>query len=182
MRALNDRALTTAEDRGRLLVILAVGLACVVVWTGIIAYSAKALGAEYARTDDDRAQSERSTIAPAAARAPAAKNGVSLQGVVAPLAEKARAIAAACGSRVVSAVRRGATVYGGSASNHASGRAVDLQGNPACIYAQLRDWPGGVSTDYQRAPGGPHVHVSYNPSGMEWGLRFVHPRKKARAK
>jgi hypothetical protein len=108
------------------------------------------------------------------------RNSTSLHGVVAPLADKARAIVAACGSKVVSSVRIGARVYGGNASNHARGRAVDLQGNPRCIYAQLKDWPGGVSIDYARAPGGPHVHVSYNPGGMEWGLRFNHraPKKK----
>jgi hypothetical protein len=107
-----------------------------------------------------------------------AGNSVSLDGVVAPLAEKTRAIQAACGSRVVSSVRKGARVFGGSYSNHASGRAVDLQGNPRCIYAQLRGWPGGVSTDYWTAPGGPHVHVSYSPNGMEWGSRFKHRQPK----
>jgi hypothetical protein len=105
-------------------------------------------------------------------------NSLSLSGIVAPLASKAREIAQACNSKVVSAVRIGARVYGGSASNHAGGRAVDLQGNPGCIYAHLRDWPGGVSTDYWTAPGGPHVHVSYNPGGMEWGLRFAHRGRK----
>jgi hypothetical protein len=93
---------------------------------------------------------------------------VSLAGVVGPLAGKAQQIMATCGSRVVSAVRHGRH------SNHASGRAVDLQGNPSCIYSMLRGWPGGVSTDYGSAPGGPHVHVSYSPGGQEWGLRFAH--------
>lgn len=58
-------------------------------------------------------------------------------------------------------------------SNHALRRAVDVQGNPACIYRHLKGWPGGFSTDYARAPGGPHVHISYN-RGREWGLRFAH--------
>ena len=102
---------------------------------------------------------------------------VSMAGVVAPLAAKAQQIVAACGSRVVSAVRRGARISSGHYSNHAAGRAVDIQGNPSCIYSMLRGWPGGVSTDYASAPGGPHVHVSYSPHGMEWGLKFSHGRR-----
>jgi hypothetical protein len=98
----------------------------------------------------------------------------SLAGVVGPLAAKARQIAASCGSRVVSAVRAGGH------SHHSTGHAVDLQGNPSCIYAMLRGWPGGVSTDYGSAPGGPHVHVSYAPGGREWGLRFAHRGGAAR--
>ena len=95
---------------------------------------------------------------------------VSLAGVVGPLASKARQIMASCGSRVVSGVRAGA-----GHSHHSTGNAVDLQGNPSCIYSMLRGWPGGVSTDYASAPGGAHVHVSYAPGGREWGLRFAHP-------
>jgi hypothetical protein len=114
------------------------------------------------------------------AAASPSRNSVSLDNIVAPLATKARAIMASCGAKVVSSVRIGARVFGGNASNHASGRAVDLQGNPKCIYAQLSDWPGGVSTDYWIAPGGPHVHVSYNPGGMEWGLRFRHHQPRRR--
>lgn len=101
-------------------------------------------------------------------------NSVSLSGVAPPLASKAREIVTSCGSKIVSTIRVGSRVYGGSASNHASGRAVDLQGNPRCIYAHLRGWRGGYSTDYANAPGGPHVHVSWNPGGMEWGLKFRH--------
>lgn len=96
---------------------------------------------------------------------------VSMVGVVPELAVKARAIVAECGSTVVSAVARR-----GNKSNHPSGRAVDLTGNPTCIYRHLEAWPGGVSTDYWTAPGGPHVHVSYAPGGQEWGLRFKHAR------
>ena len=98
-------------------------------------------------------------------------DGVSLRGVVGPLADKAREIVRTCGSKVVSAVSRR-----GNRSNHPKGRAVDLKGNPKCIYGQLKKWPGGVSTDYWTAPGGPHVHVSYAPGGQEWGLRFTHRR------
>lgn len=55
-------------------------------------------------------------------------------------------------------------------SLHASGLAVDMAGNPGCIYARLRGWPGGYSTDYARVR---HVHIS-GPGGREDGLRFAH--------
>lgn len=92
---------------------------------------------------------------------------LTLAGVVAPLVAKAQEIVGACHSRVISARRA-------NRSNHPIGRAVDIQGNPGCIYAHLQGWPGGYSTDYATAPNAPHVHVSYNPGGMEWGVRFVH--------
>jgi hypothetical protein len=95
-----------------------------------------------------------------------AERGVSLAGVTPVLAAKARQIAATCGSVVISAVSRR-----GNRSNHPIGRAVDMKGNPGCIYAHLKSWPGGYSTDYAAAR---HVHISYNPGGQEWGLRFVH--------
>lgn len=98
---------------------------------------------------------------------------VSLAGVVPPLAAKALAIKAACGARVVSGVRRTRIAGSRRISLHAYGRAVDLQGNPGCIYRQLAGWPGGVSTDYGRVR---HVHVSYDPQGREWGRRFAHYR------
>lgn len=89
----------------------------------------------------------------------------SLAGVVQPLADKARQIVATCGSKVVSTTRRW-----GKTPNHREGRAVDVQGNPSCIYRMLADWPGGVSTDYNAVQ---HVHFSYSPR-HEWGLRFRH--------
>jgi len=92
------------------------------------------------------------------------------------LANKVAEIQAACGSRVVSAFRKGARKPNGHISEHALGRAVDMQGNPSCIYARLRNWPGGYSTDYYSAPGTPHVHISYGPGGAEWGRRFAHAR------
>lgn len=99
-----------------------------------------------------------------------AARSVSLNGVIsAELVAKTNEIVSRCGSVVVSARSRR-----GYRSNHPIGRAVDLRGNPKCIYEQLAGWPGGVSTDYSSAPGGPHVHVSYNPGGQEWGLRFRH--------
>ena len=91
-----------------------------------------------------------------------------------PLMVKVAELKAACGAVVVSAHRRGARTPSGHVSNHALGRAVDLRGNPRCMYSRLRNWPGGVSTDYHRAPGGPHIHLSYSPGGMEWQLRFKH--------
>jgi hypothetical protein len=101
-----------------------------------------------------------------------APRGDMLRGVTPALAAKAREIVAACGSRVVSGVRHTRIAGTHRMSLHASGRAVDMQGNPSCIYAALRGWPGGVSTDYGRAPGGPHVHFSLG--GREDGRRFAH--------
>ena len=93
-----------------------------------------------------------------------------LAGVYGPLADKAREIEGACGSRVTSGVRRGARVAGTHRlSLHSSGHAVDMQGNPACIYAHLRGWEGGYSTDYGRVR---HVHISLG--GREDGRRFAH--------
>ncbi len=101
--------------------------------------------------------------------------GVSLAGVVSPLAAKAQEICSACGSKVISAVSHRYVRGSGRLSLHASGRAVDITGNPGCIYAHLRGWPGGVSTDYATIRPN-HVHISYSPNGREWGLRFAHYR------
>lgn len=104
----------------------------------------------------------------------------SLAGVVAPLAAKARELQAACGARVISAVRHTYIAgTGGRLSLHASGRAVDMAGSPACLYANLKGWPGGYSVDYGRVR---HVHISYAPSGPEWGRRFVHGGSKRRSR
>lgn len=92
-----------------------------------------------------------------------------LSGVYGPLAMKAREISAACGSRVISGVRHTRVAGTRHMSLHASGRAVDMQGNPACIYARLRGWSGGYSTDYGRVR---HVHISLG--GREDGVRFAH--------
>ena len=99
-----------------------------------------------------------------------AETGASmLAGVTPALASKAREIVAACGSVVISGRRHTRVAGSGHWSLHASGRAVDLRGNPGCIYARLRGWPGGYSTDYARVR---HVHVSLG--GREAGLRFAH--------
>jgi hypothetical protein len=102
--------------------------------------------------------------------------GRSLVGVVGPLAVKAQELVDRCGSRVISAVRKTYVAGTRRISLHASGRAVDMAGNPACMYALLRKWPGGVSVDYGRVR---HIHVSYAPPargqrGREWGARFAH--------
>lgn len=95
-----------------------------------------------------------------------------LAGVVAPLAAKAREIVADCGSTVISGVRHSYIAgTGGRLSLHASGRAVDIKGNPACIARHLHGWPGGASTDYAAVN---HTHISYAPGGPEWGRRFAH--------
>jgi hypothetical protein len=93
-----------------------------------------------------------------------------IRGVHGRLAAKAQEIASQCGSRVVSGFRPGARVAGsGHPSLHASGRAVDISGNPRCIYSHLRGWPGGYSIDYGAVR---HVHVSLG--GREDGVRFRH--------
>lgn len=94
----------------------------------------------------------------------------SLNGVNHQLRAKIESILSSCpGSKVISALRNTRIRGSGRMSLHASGRAVDLAGNPSCIYAQLQGWPGGVSTDYSSVK---HVHVSLG--GMEHGLRFSH--------
>jgi hypothetical protein len=178
-------------DRGPMCLFVALIVTFGIVLGFVVFGVTAALSQERGIADDDREGVARAAVtryAPRARRSHSARagradrNSVSLAGVTPPLANKAREIQAACGSKVVSAIRRGARVYGGSRSNHASGRAVDLQGNPSCIYSHVRDWPGGVSTDYGSAPGGPHVHLSYNPNGMEWGLRFRHRHARRAAR
>lgn len=89
-----------------------------------------------------------------------------------PLAAKVAEIRAACGSKVVSAFRPGSRTPSGHLSLHATGQAVDMAGNPSCIYRHLRGWRGGYTTDYATAPGGAHVHISWG--GREHGMRFAH--------
>lgn len=90
--------------------------------------------------------------------------------VIGALTAKANEIVLECGSKIVSGYRPGARVAGTRRmSLHASGRAIDMQGNPACIYAHLRGWPGGASVDYAAVR---HVHISLG--GREDGRRFTH--------
>lgn len=106
--------------------------------------------------------------------------GTSTAGIVAPLAAKVAEIGTACGSTVISGVRHTRVAGSGRISLHSSGRAVDMRGNPSCIYAHLHGWPGGYTTDYGRMA---HIHISYDPGGgREMGLRFAHGGGKYRAR
>lgn len=97
---------------------------------------------------------------------------ISMSGVVPALAAKVAQIQSACaGAHVISAHRHTRIRGSGRLSLHATGEAVDMRGNPSCVYAQLRDWPGGYSTDYGRAQ---HIHISLAANGREAGLRFSH--------
>jgi hypothetical protein len=100
---------------------------------------------------------------------PAEAGDNQLKGVTPVLAAKARAISKACGSKVISGVRNTLIAGTRKRSLHASGRAVDMVGNPKCIYKMLKGWPGGYTTDYYKVK---HVHISYG--GNEHGLRFKH--------
>jgi hypothetical protein len=96
----------------------------------------------------------------------------SMSGVVPALAAKVAQIQSVCpGAHVISTVRHTRIRGSGRLSLHATGEAVDMRGNPSCVYAQLRDWPGGYSTDYGRAQ---HIHISLAANGREAGLRFTH--------
>jgi hypothetical protein len=102
----------------------------------------------------------------------AVRPSLGLGALVAPLATKAAEIAASCGSSVISGLRHTFVAGTRLVSLHASGRAVDMSGNPACIYAHLAGWPGGFSIDYAAVR---HVHISYDADGRrEWGARFRH--------
>lgn len=98
-----------------------------------------------------------------------------LAGVYAPLADKAREIEASCGSRVISGVRHTRVRGSGRWSLHSSGHAIDIAGNPGCIYARLRGFRGGYSIDYGRVL---HVHISLG--GGEDGARFAHYSSRRR--
>jgi hypothetical protein len=142
------------------------------------------------RSDEATARSSRRALKQLAARevhevmayAPAATAtaegekttpvGRSMAGVVPALAAKVAQIQSACpGAHVISAVRHTRIRGSGRMSLHATGEAVDMRGNPSCVYAQLRDWPGGYSTDYGRVQ---HIHISLAANGREAGLRFAH--------
>lgn len=101
----------------------------------------------------------------------------SLKGYPSILIAKVQELKRHCGARVISAFRKNARVAGTrTRSLHADRRAVDLAGNPSCMYARLKNWPGGASTDYSRVK---HLHLSYDPQGgKEMGARFVHRRPR----
>ena len=93
-------------------------------------------------------------------------------GLVGTLAAKVSEIVSSCGSKVISGVRHTPIAGTRHMSLHATGKAVDVTGNPSCIYSALSGWPGGYSTDYGRMG---HVHISYDPDGgREMGLKFRH--------
>lgn len=101
-----------------------------------------------------------------------ARAATSMKGIVPGLAAKVAEIQASCpGAHVISTVRHTRIRGTRRLSLHASGEAVDMRGNPSCVYAKLQGWPGGYSTDYGRAK---HIHISLSSSGREMGLRFAH--------
>jgi hypothetical protein len=122
-----------------------------------------------------REVSEALAYAPAAApveRESGVPANQSMASIVPPLAAKVAEIQSACpGAHVISGLRHTRIRGSGRMSLHATGEAVDMRGNPSCVYAQLRDWPGGYSTDYGRVQ---HVHISLSATGREMGLRFAH--------
>ncbi len=94
--------------------------------------------------------------------------------LVPALAAKVQEIVVDCGSKLISGFRPHAVVAGthrASLHSYFPSRAADLRGNASCMYALIRNWPGGASTDYNRVK---HLHLSYDPHGREWGVRFVH--------
>lgn len=99
-------------------------------------------------------------------------------GIVAPLAAKLASIQAACpGTHAISGIRHTRVAGSRRMSLHAQGKAVDVRGPYGCIYAQLKDWKGGYSTDAGRAR---HIHISYDEAGgREMGLRFAHGGRRA---
>jgi hypothetical protein len=111
------------------------------------------------------------------------RSSVSTAGLPRPLVAAIRRVQVACpGFRVISAFRPGARVRGsGRLSLHARHRAADIAGgNYRCAYRVLAGFPGGMSTDAGRIR---HIHLSWEPGGREWGLRFAHGghRRYARA-
>jgi hypothetical protein len=102
------------------------------------------------------------------------RNSVSTAGLPRPLVAAIHRVQTACpGFRVISAFRPGARIRGsGRLSLHARNRAADIAGgNYRCAYRVLAGFPGGISTDAWRVK---HIHLSWNPGGQEWGLRFAH--------
>lgn len=107
-----------------------------------------------------------------AERASHASEGYSA-GLVGPLTAKLASIQAACaGTQAISGIRHTRIAGTRRMSLHAQGKAVDVRGPYGCIYAQLKGWSGGYSTDSGRVQ---HIHISYDDAGgREMGLRFAH--------
>lgn len=75
-----------------------------------------------------------------------------------------------CGAKVISSTRPGSRTPFGMPSCHASGQAVDMTGNYACMYRILsQHHKGGYTLDAGRCK---HIHISW--CKMEWGMRFNH--------
>lgn len=124
-------------------------------------------------------RAQRNAFEPAApapraviSHAAAASEGYSA-GLVGPLAAKLASIQSACpGTQAISGVRHTRIAGTRRMSLHAQGKAVDVRGPYGCIYAQLKSWSGGYSTDAGRVQ---HIHISYDDAGgREMGLRFAH--------
>lgn len=97
-----------------------------------------------------------------------------LRNITPVLAVKIREILGACQTKVVSGYRPSATIAGsGHASLHSRfpAEAVDVAGDPRCIYARLKHWKGGYSVDYAAVR---HVHISFAHDRKEHGARFTH--------
>jgi len=120
----------------------------------------------------ERAQRNVERSPRVAERASHASEGYS-SGLVGPLQAKLASIQAACpGTHAISGIRHTRIAGTRRMSLHAQGKAVDVRGPYGCIYAQLKGWDGGYSTDAGRVK---HVHISYDPGGgREMGLRFAH--------
>lgn len=123
------------------------------------------------------ARAQRNAFESAAPRAIASHTAAASEGysagLVGPLAAKLASIQAACpGTHAISGIRHTRIAGTRRMSLHAQGKAVDVRGPYGCIYAQLKDWSGGYSTDAGRVQ---HIHISYdNAGGREMGLRFAH--------
>ncbi len=94
-------------------------------------------------------------------------------GLVGPLQTKLASIQTACpGTHAISGIRHTRIAGTRRMSLHAQGKAVDVRGPYGCIYAQLKGWSGGYSTDAGRVQ---HIHISYDDGdGREMGQRFAH--------
>jgi hypothetical protein len=101
------------------------------------------------------------------------ETSVSVSGLVSPLAAKLASIEVACpGTHAISGIRHTRIAGTRRMSLHAQGKAVDVRGPYGCIYAELKSWTGGYSTDAGRVR---HIHISYDDAGgREMGLRFAH--------
>ena len=118
----------------------------------------------------------------ACAGCPAVALGLHVRGVPGPLLAKVQKLKSGCGAVVVSAHRAGARTPSGHISNHAIGRAVDLQGNPdACMRAcaigraVCRPTIGRLSAD--RTSTCRTIRAAWNGGGDDqddWFVAFVH--------